>query len=433
MFDIDCTPSGMPDSDVSDVEPDNNYIYGIPRSRVMSTEGVVCAAMVEEGAQGDAIGVQYWKIDCSSSKEPTATRCDDSQCESCDLAPVEALSTSKKRCLPLNSGMAFRRDLDHVLVVCPTASYDWQLGVDFGGSRPVDEDDEYDACSELAIPVRLGGVCLSTILIYGGPALVVVCCCVICLCCRARRRKKRQSGATISAATTKEFVSTREAASVRTNNTYSGVPSNRLATLGDDYDDPPRNSSIDSYSGVPMGDVATLPSDTEDTEDSDSSGADSTAPSSDDAKPAKRKKHRKRGGAFAIDARDLKFGKSPKEIGAGSFGVVYSAKWKGETVAVKVLHGGYLGSGKSGKRARAELMAEVEIMANIQPHTNVLMYRGVSEVNGQLALVVEFCSKVSLLANRCFQSAHSRVHLLTQRPRFGINVVGACTHAGRAC
>ena len=101
-------------------------------------------------------------------------------------------------------------------------------------------------------------------------------------------------------------------------------------------------------------------------------------------------------GAWLIDKAQIELG---KELGAGAFGVVYAAKWKGSKVAVKQIKQSALEEGGAkGDAARNEFAAELELMAQMQPHANVLMYLGITELaNGDLAVVIEYCSKGSLL------------------------------------
>ena len=47
--------------------------------------------------------------------------------------------------------------------------------------------------------------------------------------------------------------------------------------------------------------------------------------------------------------------------------------------------------------AREDFEAELRLMTKMQPHSNVVQYRGITELeNGDLAVVMEFCSKVRL-------------------------------------
>jgi hypothetical protein len=69
-----------------------------------------------------------------------------------------------------------------------------------------------------------------------------------------------------------------------------------------------------------------------------------------------------------------------RELGRGSFGVVWSAEWRGSTVAVKEV------LGEGGKTA---LVSEVAKMQDLRRHENICNF--IAIVARPLALVVEFC------------------------------------------
>ncbi len=69
-----------------------------------------------------------------------------------------------------------------------------------------------------------------------------------------------------------------------------------------------------------------------------------------------------------------------RELGRGSFGVVWSAEWRGSTVAVKEV----LGEG-----GKTSLVSEVAKMQDLRRHENICNF--IAIVARPLALVVEFC------------------------------------------
>src|SRR5579875_141908 len=62
-----------------------------------------------------------------------------------------------------------------------------------------------------------------------------------------------------------------------------------------------------------------------------------------------------------------------KEIGKGSFGVVFRAKWRHIDVAVKKL----LATEVSQKQI-SDFLSEVEVMKKIRPHKNIVQFYGIS-------------------------------------------------------
>jgi predicted Ser/Thr protein kinase len=80
-------------------------------------------------------------------------------------------------------------------------------------------------------------------------------------------------------------------------------------------------------------------------------------------------------------------------IGEGSFGVVWRAMWNECEVAVKVLKREWL----SDKKMALKFKAEIEHMASIARHANVVELFGWTEVsNGSVGAVVEYCGAGSL-------------------------------------
>jgi hypothetical protein len=84
-----------------------------------------------------------------------------------------------------------------------------------------------------------------------------------------------------------------------------------------------------------------------------------------------------------------------KELGAGSFGVVYKGQWDHKIVAVKQVKANSI---VGGDKAIAEFEAEVSQMASTAYHENLVQLYGVTTLeNGDLAAVVEYCAQGSLV------------------------------------
>jgi serine/threonine protein kinase len=90
-----------------------------------------------------------------------------------------------------------------------------------------------------------------------------------------------------------------------------------------------------------------------------------------------------------IDANELALGGT---LGQGAFGVVVEAQWRNTTVAVKQMHV------VAGASAMSELRREVLRMAALPLHKNVVRLYGVSQLRGELAVVLELCSGGALSA-----------------------------------
>lgn len=92
----------------------------------------------------------------------------------------------------------------------------------------------------------------------------------------------------------------------------------------------------------------------------------------------------------------------PKEVklieqaGAGSYGVVYKARWRGTEVAVKVLHASLTGAALRG--AEAEVTKELKMMKRVGNHRNVISLLGLCHMNypSRLAIVTDFMGRGSL-------------------------------------
>ena len=85
----------------------------------------------------------------------------------------------------------------------------------------------------------------------------------------------------------------------------------------------------------------------------------------------------------------------------GSYGVVFRGEWAGTPVAIKQIKSTALAEGAAtdteAQEARAEFERELEFMAEMRNHRNVVAFYGVSvSAAGDLALVLEFCSHGAL-------------------------------------
>ena len=121
-------------------------------------------------------------------------------------------------------------------------------------------------------------------------------------------------------------------------------------------------------------------------------------------------------GVWRIEPAEIALG---KKLGEGSFGVVYRGSWHGTRVAVKQVKleaieagryahssqqpllskaNAHFGRSAKGAAARAEFEAELQLMASLQNHTNVLGFYGATTLrNGDLAVVVEYCARGALV------------------------------------
>eukprot|EP01108_Squamamoeba_japonica_P006539 TRINITY_DN533_c0_g1_i11.p1 TRINITY_DN533_c0_g1~~TRINITY_DN533_c0_g1_i11.p1 ORF type:complete len:338 (-),score=78.28 TRINITY_DN533_c0_g1_i11:130-1143(-) len=95
-----------------------------------------------------------------------------------------------------------------------------------------------------------------------------------------------------------------------------------------------------------------------------------------------------------IDVASVQLG---KKIGEGSFGTVFRGEWTGTKVAVKQIKlDGTVGGDMD--KARAEFEQELTLTAKLQNHSNVVAFFGTTTLDsGDLAIIVEFCNKGSLV------------------------------------
>ena len=85
-----------------------------------------------------------------------------------------------------------------------------------------------------------------------------------------------------------------------------------------------------------------------------------------------------------------------KQIGQGSFGVVFRGQWRGAIVAVKQVK--LDGANGGVDKARAEFEQELALTAKLQNHVNVVGFYGITELDqGDLGIIVEYCNKGSLV------------------------------------
>jgi len=92
---------------------------------------------------------------------------------------------------------------------------------------------------------------------------------------------------------------------------------------------------------------------------------------------------------FEIDYTELHF---EKEIGRGSYGVVFKGQWRGGTVAIKQLAFKDTMSAKD----LADFRAEAKLMASLRPHVNVVQFLGITGGQYPLCIVTEFLDQGSL-------------------------------------
>jgi len=78
-----------------------------------------------------------------------------------------------------------------------------------------------------------------------------------------------------------------------------------------------------------------------------------------------------------------------ESLGIGSYGAVYKGKWRGSLVAIKML------LNVSSKGVEAFEM-EANLMKSIRPHSNVVMFQGISFHEDQILIVAEFLPKGNL-------------------------------------
>lgn len=90
---------------------------------------------------------------------------------------------------------------------------------------------------------------------------------------------------------------------------------------------------------------------------------------------------------FNIKSSDLEI---EKKLGEGSFGAVFLAKWKNETIALKKLTGAMISSHVN------DFFREAALMTGIQPQKNVVRIYGLCQELNNFSLVMELCENGSL-------------------------------------
>ncbi|CDF38666.1 Serine/threonine protein kinase (fragment), partial [Chondrus crispus] len=78
-------------------------------------------------------------------------------------------------------------------------------------------------------------------------------------------------------------------------------------------------------------------------------------------------------------------------VGSGGFGIVFKAKFRGETVAVKKIHAHALSNASS----IAEFQSEVAVLCTLQ-HPNILRFVGACTMPPNLMIITEFMSRGTL-------------------------------------
>ncbi|KAL0030370.1 hypothetical protein WJX77_012508 [Trebouxia sp. C0004] len=112
-----------------------------------------------------------------------------------------------------------------------------------------------------------------------------------------------------------------------------------------------------------------------------------------------------RGRPTNIDIDDLKLG---AVLGKGSFAVVYEGTWLGQVVAIKVLDGAAAAS----QKAMKEYTREMDMMAHLPAHPNILKLLGACTAPDKLILVMQHCSRGSLYQLLHSPSAYLNWHQL---------------------
>jgi len=94
--------------------------------------------------------------------------------------------------------------------------------------------------------------------------------------------------------------------------------------------------------------------------------------------------------AFAIDFTELE---DLKQIGQGSFGIVYKGKWRETTVAVKRI---LLANDSLDAKAISDFETEAKLLKQLRPHPNVVLFLGITLSPQPVTIVTEFCEGGSL-------------------------------------
>eukprot|EP01117_Protostelium_nocturnum_P001837 TRINITY_DN1230_c0_g1_i3.p1 TRINITY_DN1230_c0_g1~~TRINITY_DN1230_c0_g1_i3.p1 ORF type:complete len:936 (+),score=218.52 TRINITY_DN1230_c0_g1_i3:3257-6064(+) len=89
-----------------------------------------------------------------------------------------------------------------------------------------------------------------------------------------------------------------------------------------------------------------------------------------------------------IDFDDIK---NREQIGAGAFGVVYKAEWRGINVAVKQIRAEHVTTEQV-----EDFLSEVGILQSLRAHPNVVLFLGITIPPQPLALIIELCEGGSL-------------------------------------
>ena len=89
-----------------------------------------------------------------------------------------------------------------------------------------------------------------------------------------------------------------------------------------------------------------------------------------------------------ISAKEITVG---RELGKGSFGVVYAGTYQAQAIALKKI--GFESVDEERRRQqKADFERELQTTMKIPRHANVVAFLGVTVLDGLLALCVEFCS-----------------------------------------
>lgn len=106
------------------------------------------------------------------------------------------------------------------------------------------------------------------------------------------------------------------------------------------------------------------------------------------AAAASGKKTPQMNGGFEVAPYEVQFG---QQIGSGGFGIVYKARFRGQTAAVKKIHGHAL----SNPASIAEFQSEVAVLCTLK-HPNILVFMGACTKPPNLMIITEFMARGTL-------------------------------------
>jgi hypothetical protein len=240
-------------------------------------------------------------------------------------------------------------------------------------------------------------VALSSVIIIVGSVVIGVVfigLCVllgVCIVRRMRRAEPPRDGA--------EMTTTRESRSERSSSTAQSSASLPSSTTTQDSASPLMSgmrSAGNAYDSAPPSAAVIPAASSEELSDnsSDNSSTPTTLPVTTNS-PDSGGSTIRTNKPWYIKASDVTLG---KKLGEGAFGIVWKGKWHGKHVAVKQLKLDNGTSGAAHAKATTEFANEIGRMASMQPHENLVLLYGVTELEGgDMAAVVEYCAHGSCL------------------------------------